>query len=233
MSDTRTEIICPIVLRQSANGPEIMAFRHPQAGRQIIKGVMEDGDVPREVALRELKSDSGLSPSAQPVDLGKSKGIEQGEAWHFFACPVASLPDEWNYICAADNDQEYAFFWQKLDEFIDDSEWNPGIIRAFRFVQGKLERMDEANRARLLPNSEPELAKTILTFVKEHDGKSVDPSAIARHIAGSDEKKWRELMKPIRAEAAKLSRSGKVVLLRKGKPIEPESLRGIYKIKLA
>lgn len=62
--------------------------------------------------------------------------------------------------------------------------------------------------------------------------RGADPGDIARAIVGKDEKKWRQLMKPIKDEAIRLARDGKVVLMRKGKPCDPNRLRGLYRIRL-
>lgn len=61
-------------------------------------------------------------------------------------------------------------------------------------------------------------------------GKSIDPTEIARAIAGPDEKRWRLLMTPIRAAAVALARSGEATILRKGKPVDPEDFKGVYRI---
>ncbi len=57
------------------------------------------------------------------------------------------------------------------------------------------------------------------------------PSQVARTLAGSDEKKWRLLMKPIRARAIALARTDRLVIKRKGKPVDPnEAFKGIYRL---
>ncbi|WP_370674205.1 DUF3253 domain-containing protein [Pleomorphomonas sp. PLEO] len=63
-------------------------------------------------------------------------------------------------------------------------------------------------------------------------GKSISPDAVARAIAGKDEKVWRRLMKPIKDEAARLAKDGKVIMIRKGKPVDPDRVRGLYRIRL-
>lgn len=75
-----------------------------------------------------------------------------------------------------------------------------------------------------------EIRKLILTMVAERPGGAVDPTEIARAIAGSDEKQWRLLMTPIRREATKLAVAKRVELRRKGRRIEPGDLRGVYRI---
>ena len=61
--------------------------------------------------------------------------------------------------------------------------------------------------------------------------KTICPSQVARTLAGSDEKKWRLLMKPIRARAIALARTDRLVIKRKGKPVDPnEAFKGIYRL---
>ena len=77
------------------------------------------------------------------------------------------------------------------------------------------------------------LHRTIIRLVTERGAsKTICPSEVARHIAGSDEKAWRLLMKPIRAEAVRLADEGRVTIKRKGKPVDPHDFRGIYRISL-
>ncbi|MBS1181522.1 MAG: hypothetical protein H6Q99_1402 [Proteobacteria bacterium] len=72
----------------------------------------------------------------------------------------------------------------------------------------------------------------LLMAAESPSGKPINPDAVARAIAGKNEKVWRRLMKPIKDEAARLAKDGKVVLLRKGKPVDPDGVRGLYRIRL-
>ncbi|MEO0637398.1 MAG: DUF3253 domain-containing protein [Pseudomonadota bacterium] len=81
--------------------------------------------------------------------------------------------------------------------------------------------------------SSAELRQTILQLAAERGAsKSICPSEVARHLAGSDEKKWRLLMKPVRAEAVDLAQAGDVTITRKGKPVDPTDFRGVYRIRI-
>ena len=76
-----------------------------------------------------------------------------------------------------------------------------------------------------------DLSETILTMLATRDaGKTICPSEVARAIAGQDEKQWRLLMKPIRAEAVRLAGEGRLTIRRKGKLVDPANFKGIYRI---
>lgn len=83
------------------------------------------------------------------------------------------------------------------------------------------------------PTSPESLRAEILRAVHERGiGKTVCPSEIARNLAGTDEKVWRLLMQPIRRAASALSDEGLVVIRRKGRPVAPADLKGIYRLSL-
>ena len=62
--------------------------------------------------------------------------------------------------------------------------------------------------------------------------KTICPSEVSRAIAGPDEKRWRLLMAPVKTVATRLACEGRVELRRKGKPVDPAALRGIYRIAI-
>jgi hypothetical protein len=59
--------------------------------------------------------------------------------------------------------------------------------------------------------------------------KSICPSEVARALAGEEE--WRPLMGRVRQAAIALSREGSVEILRKGKPVPPEKVRGVIRLR--
>ncbi|KQT83533.1 DUF3253 domain-containing protein [Aurantimonas sp. Leaf443] len=79
--------------------------------------------------------------------------------------------------------------------------------------------------------SPAELETAILSAVAERGpDKTVCPSEVARALAGSDETRWRLLMKPLRAAAVRLAGQGRLEIRRKGKPVDPQDFRGIYRL---
>lgn len=67
----------------------------------------------------------------------------------------------------------------------------------------------------------------LLAAVKE--GGSICPSQAARAL---DAENWRRLLPHVRARAIALARAGRLVVLRKGKPVDPNDFKGVYRLGL-
>lgn len=79
--------------------------------------------------------------------------------------------------------------------------------------------------------SEDELERTILDLVAERGpGKTICPSEAARALAGKDPEAWSRLMPNIRRAAVRLMKDGRVEIRRKGRAVDPDDFRGIYRI---
>lgn len=75
------------------------------------------------------------------------------------------------------------------------------------------------------------IATTMLKFAAERGtAASFCPSDIARHLAGPAPDQWSRLMQPIRRVAVELAREGRLVILRKGKPVDPLDFKGVYRL---
>lgn len=57
---------------------------------------------------------------------------------------------------------------------------------------------------------------------------SICPSEVARAL-GTD---WRPLLGPVRREAAGLARAGRIDILRKGKVIPPDAVKGVIRLRI-
>lgn len=74
---------------------------------------------------------------------------------------------------------------------------------------------------------------TILKLVADRGpGKTICPSEAARAIGGDHPDGWGPLMQPIRKVAVRLMKEGRVVITRKGRPVDPDDFRGIYRLTL-
>jgi hypothetical protein len=60
--------------------------------------------------------------------------------------------------------------------------------------------------------------------------KTLDPQEAARALAGGHPDQWGPLMQPIRRAAVALAEQGRVVILRKGKPVDPRDFKGVYRL---
>ncbi len=59
-------------------------------------------------------------------------------------------------------------------------------------------------------------------------GKSVSPEQVARAV---DAEAWRRLLGQVRATAIGLARQGRLVITRHGKPADPDSFKGVYRLR--
>lgn len=57
--------------------------------------------------------------------------------------------------------------------------------------------------------------------------KSICPSEVARAL----DEDWRKLMTDVRRGAVRLAQAGRIDILRKGKPIDPASVRGVIRLR--
>jgi hypothetical protein len=75
------------------------------------------------------------------------------------------------------------------------------------------------------------LEATILRLLAERGaGKSISPTEVARALAGNHPDHWGPMMTPVRAAAVRLARAGNLVILRKGRPVDPEDFKGVYRL---
>lgn len=100
---------CPVVLR-GRETLEILAFEHPLAGLQLVKGSVEPGESTDMAAVRELREEAGI-PATVKRDLGEWRSITTGHTWVFHECHVAQdLPDIWIHFAEDDGGHEFRFF---------------------------------------------------------------------------------------------------------------------------
>ncbi|GJD49843.1 hypothetical protein OPKNFCMD_2578 [Methylobacterium crusticola] len=81
---------------------------------------------------------------------------------------------------------------------------------------------------------EDALAETLLRLVAERGpDKTVCPSEVARALGGPHPDGWGPLMQPVRRQAVRLMKEGRVAILRKGRVVpDPDDFRGVYRLSL-
>ncbi|QIB32339.1 DUF3253 domain-containing protein [Ancylobacter pratisalsi] len=60
--------------------------------------------------------------------------------------------------------------------------------------------------------------------------RTIAPEEPARALASGPD--WQSLLPLVRQTALRLAREGRLVLYRKGKPVDPDALKGVYRLGL-
>jgi len=125
---------CPVVFRY-AGEIEILAFQHPLAGFQLVKGSIEKNESPQEAALRELEEEAGLTKTRVICDLGIWESGYREQIWLFHICEIDSnVPNEWVHYTNDDGGHFFKFFWQPLAKPVG-SEWHEVFKNALQFIR--------------------------------------------------------------------------------------------------
>ena len=76
-----------------------------------------------------------------------------------------------------------------------------------------------------------EIEAAILAMTAERGpGKTICPSEAARSLVGPHPDAWGRLMPQVRQAAIRLMKEGRVVIRRKGRPVDPDHFKGVYRI---
>ena len=60
-------------------------------------------------------------------------------------------------------------------------------------------------------------------------GKSIDPANVARVILPE---RWQRALGQVRSTAVGMARAGQIVVLRHNKPADPDTFKGVYRLRL-
>ena len=124
---------CPVVLR-SRETLEILAFAHPLAGLQLVKGSVEPGEPSEDAAVRELFEEAGIQGTVGR-NLGVWRAEVTGHMWAFHECHVThELPDTWVHFTQDDGGHAFRFFWHPLHSEPSDA-WHPLYKDALSFLR--------------------------------------------------------------------------------------------------
>ncbi|MEE9387553.1 MAG: NUDIX domain-containing protein [Paracoccaceae bacterium] len=131
-----SEKACLVVLRTRNSELQILAFHHPKAGIQLVKGSIEPGESPEQAAMRELFEESGLqAQSAQWVTTVLDS--DPGPTWHLVKCEIEDSKEKWEHACQDDGGQIFNFFWYQLAKQ-PDNQWLP----IFHVVLSEIRRLN-------------------------------------------------------------------------------------------
>ena len=83
------------------------------------------------------------------------------------------------------------------------------------------------------PPDRDTIAATLLRLAAERGpDRTLDPAEAARTLGGPHPDGWGPLMQPIRRVAVDLAREGRLLILRKGKPVDPADFKGVYRLRV-
>ena len=84
------------------------------------------------------------------------------------------------------------------------------------------------------PDSAATLEATILSLcASTKPGRTICPTDAAQAFAqlrGEGELGWRAHLQEVRRAAVRLALAGEIVIYRKGKPVDPNDFRGVYRL---
>lgn len=128
--------VCPVITRVRDGVREILAFQHPVAGHQIVKGTLEPGEVPDRAALRELEEESGLCRAAIQAKIGEVEVPAYGQYWHVYACQTNErIPEAWDFFAQEDGGKWFRFFWVPLAS-LPTADWIDQFYPVLALLQG-------------------------------------------------------------------------------------------------
>ena len=82
-----------------------------------------------------------------------------------------------------------------------------------------------------MPAAAADIEAAILRVLAEVGaGKSASPTDAARGLEPGPQ--WHRLMPAVRRSAVKLALEGRIVIYRKGKPVDPNDFKGVYRLGL-
>lgn len=133
---------CPVVLRTRDGESELLVFRHPLAGIQLVKGGIERLESPDEAALRELQEEAGIASGLVLRHLGIWTSGFEDQVWSFHEVSVSQeLPETWSHVAADDGGQTFSFFWHPLNAEPSD-EWHALFVGALGFIRERLKNTE-------------------------------------------------------------------------------------------
>jgi len=75
-----------------------------------------------------------------------------------------------------------------------------------------------------------DLRESVLDALTSSSEKTLSAQEIARVVVSDDS--WPNLLTPIRRAAVELALAGRLVIYRKGKPVDPNDFKGVYRLGL-
>jgi len=128
---------CPVILRHNNNKLELLAFEHPNAGNQLVKGNIKKAEPLESACIRELAEESGIQGKVVK-QLGIWEPNFKNQVWGFCLMHYDDvLPDAWKFQTQDDGGHIFSFFWQPLDKPLNEN-WKDVYRQAFHHIKNTL-----------------------------------------------------------------------------------------------
>jgi len=83
-------------------------------------------------------------------------------------------------------------------------------------------------------SSPPKLADVMIDLcVRAGPTQTIDPADVARafaEVANRPSVPWQGYLQTVRDTAVALAKEGKIIIYRKGAPVDPDTFRGVYRL---
>ena len=79
--------------------------------------------------------------------------------------------------------------------------------------------------------SQPSREALAAEILKQTEARGADSSICPSEVARALAEDWRPLLGPVRQAAAGLSQAGRIDILRKGKPVAADDMRGVIRLR--
>jgi 8-oxo-dGTP pyrophosphatase MutT (NUDIX family) len=128
--------VCPVILRGLGRDRQILAFEHPLAGRQLVKGSITPGELADAAAVRELGDESGILHASVVRELGTWESDYAAQVWALVECRSPQrLQETWIHRAPDDGGHSFRFFWQPLFAQPSADQWHRVFCDALEFIR--------------------------------------------------------------------------------------------------
>lgn len=80
-------------------------------------------------------------------------------------------------------------------------------------------------------HSDPSFEAWLLDELRGRAPKSASPEELARLASGAAPDEWRSVLPKLRQTAVRLAHQGLVDILRKGKAVDPDHFKGVFRLR--
>jgi len=105
---------CPVVIRDIRGEKQLLCFKHPLAGLQLVKGSIEPGESLFRACERELLEESGIVARAFSCLGAWDSGFERQMWGVCLMQPEQALANQWCHWTQDDGGKCFSFFWHPL-----------------------------------------------------------------------------------------------------------------------